>query len=104
MAGSSPKPNDLFNALGHLMRRQILREMLEAPEEVSPRQLAAKLSQQLTAVSYHFRVLADCSAVELVRTQRNRGSTQHFYRAVVKEDWALAALEADEPPRQSGPD
>lgn len=99
MAGSKPKANDLFNALGHPMRREILREMLDAREEVSPRELALELSQQLSALSYHVRVLAECQAIELVRTQRIRGSTQHFYRAVVKADWALAALEVgDEAP------
>jgi DNA-binding transcriptional ArsR family regulator len=98
MPGRKPKANDLFNALGHTARRQILREMLGAQEEASPRELAAKLSQQLSALSYHVRVLADCNAVELVRTERVRGSTQHFYRAIVKADWALAALKADEEP------
>jgi DNA-binding transcriptional ArsR family regulator len=99
MAGSKPKGNDLFNALGHPMRRRILREMLEAHGETSPRELAATLSEQLSALSYHVRVLAECRAIELVRTEQIRGSTQHFYRAAVKANWALSALEAgDEPP------
>jgi DNA-binding transcriptional ArsR family regulator len=98
MAGSNPKGNDLFNALGHPMRRQILREMLETREAVSPRELSARLSQQLSALSYHVRVLAECHAVELVRTEQIRGSTQHFYRAVVKANWAITALEAGEEP------
>lgn len=98
MAGSKPKANDLFNALGHPMRRQILRDMLSTNEETSPRELAAKLSHQLSALSYHVRVLAECDAIKLVRTERIRGSTQHFYRATVKADWALAALKADEEP------
>jgi DNA-binding transcriptional ArsR family regulator len=104
MAGSNPKGNDLFNALGHPMRRQILREMLDSGGEVSPRELAAKLSEQLSALSYHVRVLAECCVVELVRTEQIRGSTQHFYRPVVKANWAITALEAGEaPPRRSGP-
>ena len=98
MSGSKPKKKDLFNALGHDMRRQILRAMLGAHQEVSPRELAAQLSQQLSALSYHVRVLAECDAIELVRTEQIRGSTQHFYRVIVKADWALAALEADEEP------
>jgi len=99
MAGSKRKGNDLFNALGHPMRRRILREMLDTGEEVSPRELAAILDEQLSALSYHVRVLAECHAVELVGTEQIRGSTQHFYRAIVKTDWALSALEAgDEPP------
>jgi len=103
--GSNPKGNDLFNALGHPMRRRILREMLDGGGEVSPRELAAKLSEQLSALSYHVRVLAECRAVELVRTEQIRGSTQHFYRAVVKANWAITALEAGEkpPPRGGGP-
>lgn len=98
MAGSKPKAKDLFNALGHAVRRQILREMLGAKEEISPGELAARLSQQLSAVSYHVRVLDECDAIELVRTKQIRGSTQHFYRVIVKADWALAALKADEKP------
>lgn len=102
MAGSKPKGNDLFNALGHPMRRRILREMLDTSGEISPRELAARLSEQLSALSYHVRVLAECRAVELVRTEQIRGSTQHFYRAVVKSNWAITALEAGEEPPGRG--
>jgi len=102
MAGGKAKGLDLFNALGHPMRRRILREMLDANQEVSPRELAAKLSEQLSALSYHVRVLAECKAIELVRTEQIRGSTQHFYRAVVKANWAFSALEDDEPPSRKG--
>jgi len=102
MAGSNPKGNDLFNALGHPMRRKILREMLDDGGEVSPRELAIKLSEQLSALSYHVRVLAECHAVELVRTEQIRGSTQHFYRPVVKAGWAITALEAGEEPSPRG--
>jgi DNA-binding transcriptional ArsR family regulator len=98
VTGSNPKANDLFNALGHPMRRAILREMLDTPGEISPRELALKLSEQLSALSYHVRVLADCGAIELVRTERIRGSTQHFYRAVVRASWALCALKAGDDP------
>src|SRR3954471_9838335 len=102
MAGSKPKKNDLFNALGHPMRRRILRKMLYDGGEVSPRDLSVKLSEQLSALSYHVRVLAECSAIELVGTERIRGSTQHFYRAIVKASWALSALEAGEEPPGEG--
>jgi DNA-binding transcriptional ArsR family regulator len=102
MAGSNPKGHDLFNALGHPMRRQILREMLDVGGEISPRELAAKLSEQLSALSYHVRVLAECRAVELVRTEQIRGSTQHFYRPVVKASWVITALEAGEEPPSRG--
>ena len=97
--GRNPKGNDLFNALGHPMRRNILRRMLDGGGETSPRELATQLGEPLTALSYHVRVLAECDAVELTRTERIRGSTRHFYRAVVKASWALAALEASKEPR-----
>jgi DNA-binding transcriptional ArsR family regulator len=101
--GRNPNGNDLFNALGHPMRRQILRQMLDSGEEVSPRELAVTLTEQLSALSYHVRVLVECRAIKLVRTERSRGSTQHFYRAVVKAGWAITALEAgEEPPRRGG--
>ena len=100
--GSNPRGTDLFNALGHPMRRQILRQMLDDGDEVSPRELAAKLSQQLSALSYHVRVLAECQAIELVRIEQIRGSTQHFYRPVVKATWAITALEAGEEPPGKG--
>ncbi len=85
------------------MRRRILREMLDRVAEASPRELAIELGEQLSALSYHVRVLARCNAIELVRTHRSRGSTQHFYRPIVKADWVLAALAAsEEPPSGKG--
>lgn len=103
MAGGRAKELDLFNALGHPMRRRVLREMLAVGGEVSPRELAAELAEQLSALSYHVRVLAECGAIELVRTEQMRGATQHFYRAVVSSGWALTALETEaEPPRAKG--
>lgn len=87
----------MFTALAHPLRRQILRRMLEHKRETSPRQLAAELTEPLSALSYHVRVLAECEAVKLVRTRRIRGSTQHFYRPVIKLEWARLALEAPEP-------
>ncbi|HEY2334073.1 MAG TPA: helix-turn-helix domain-containing protein [Solirubrobacterales bacterium] len=91
-SGERDKANDLFTALGHPARRRVLRKMIQGGGEVSPRELAASLSEPLGAVSYHVRVLAECKAVKLVRTERVRGSTQHFYRPAVKAEWARSAL------------
>ncbi len=90
-----PKSNDLFTALAHPLRRKILRLMLDRKGEVTPRQLSAELREPLSALSYHVRVLAECGAVKLKRTQKIRGATQHFYRAAVKADWARLALAAE---------
>jgi len=95
MADSRPRENDLFTALGHPTRRKILREMLERGGESSPGELAIGLDEGLTALSYHVRTLAQCGAIELVRTERIGGSKQHFYRPVMETPWALSALAAE---------
>jgi DNA-binding transcriptional ArsR family regulator len=94
--GGGDKSSDLFTALGHPLRRQILRKMIGARSETSPRELAASLEQPLSALSYHVRVLAECGAIRLVRTKQIRGSTQHFYRSAVKAQWARTALSTTE--------
>jgi DNA-binding transcriptional ArsR family regulator len=97
---SRSKANDLFTALGHPLRRQILRTMIGAEDETSPRQLAADLSEPLSALSYHVRVLAECKAIELVGTRQVRGSTQHFYRPTLRAEWARTALKVTEGPKR----
>ena len=72
-------------------------------EAISPRQLSAVLHQPLSNVSYHVRVLAECSAVTLVETMPVRGSMQHFYRPAIEAPWAKAVLGlADEDSQESG--
>jgi DNA-binding transcriptional ArsR family regulator len=86
----------MFIALGHPLRRRILRKMLQEDRELSPRELSSSLSESLSALSYHVRVLAECRAVKLVRVKPIRGSSQHFYRPTVKAEWARSALEETE--------
>ena len=84
--------NDLLIALRHPLRRQILQAMAGDTQPLSPRELASSLAQPLSNVSYHVRVLADCSVLKLVRTRQVRGSMQHFYRSLLETEWALFAL------------
>jgi DNA-binding transcriptional ArsR family regulator len=86
--------NDLLAALRHPLRRRILREMA-GEEAISPRELATALNRPLSNVSYHVRVLADCTAVTLVRTTPVRGSMQHFYCSTVEAPWARQVLGLD---------
>jgi DNA-binding transcriptional ArsR family regulator len=86
--------NDLLVALRHPLRRDILRRMA-SEKEISPREIAAALRQPLSNVSYHVRVLAECSAISLVKTKPVRGSMQHFYRATVEAPWARHVLGLD---------
>jgi DNA-binding transcriptional ArsR family regulator len=94
--GGSDKADDLFTALGHPLRRRILRQMIGKNREISPRELAISLDEPLSALSYHVRVLAECGAIKLVRTKQIRGSTQHFYRPAVRARWARTALKTTE--------
>jgi DNA-binding transcriptional ArsR family regulator len=77
-------------ALKHPLRRKILKAM--GDEESSPRDLADTLDQPLSNVSYHVRVLINCGVLKLVRTKQVRGSMQHFYRALIEDEWARNIL------------
>ncbi len=96
---SNRNADDLFVALAHPLRRQILRRLIEEDCELSPRELAEGLDEPLSKLSYHVRVLAKCRTLKLVRTKQIRGSTQHFYRSTLETPWARTALRGmDEPP------
>ncbi len=86
-----PKEENLLNALGHPLRREILRAMADG-KPISPRELSEALRQPLSNVSYHVRVLVQSEAVTLVRTKPTRGSIQHFYRSNVQAPWARQVL------------
>jgi DNA-binding transcriptional ArsR family regulator len=87
--------NDLLKALSHPLRRDVLRELQERPP-TSPRDVADLLAEPLSNVGYHFRVLRECAAIELVKVEPVRGSIQHFYRFAIEDPWALAVLDGDE--------
>ncbi len=99
MEATSRTTQNLFVALGHPTRRRILREMNGGPP-ASPRELTERLGDTLSNVSYHFRVLAEAGALELVSTRPVRGSTQHFYGMSIEAEWAQAVLALDERPEQ----
>jgi DNA-binding transcriptional ArsR family regulator len=101
LAGRRESERDLFTALSHPLRRSILREMLARDGETTPGQLAARLGEKLSALSYHVRALAECGAIELVEVERDGCFERHRYRPVVVEDWALSALQARQRPRGS---
>lgn len=92
--------NDLLVALRHPLRRQILRLMGER-EVISPLELATQLNKPLSNIAYHVRVLVDCAAVTLVKTEPKRGSVQHFYCSTIEAPWALKIIERDAPEVES---
>jgi DNA-binding transcriptional ArsR family regulator len=76
-------------ALAHPLRIQIL--ATAESEAVSPSDLAVALGEPLGVVAYHFRVLHTVGLIELVSTERRRGSLQSFYRATGQGWTDLAA-------------
>ena len=92
MAGrGSTDDHNLFTALGHPIRRQILRAMSN-DETKSPRELAERLGTPLGTLSYHVRVLARCGVLKLVHEEPVRGTMQHFYRSSLTAGWARSLL------------
>ena len=91
------KEDVLLKALGHPLRRALLRRYVEseAVDGLGPKELALAEKAPLSNVSYHVRVLAEKGALEIVSEAPARGSVAHFYKAteLVKETpWVLATL------------
>jgi DNA-binding transcriptional ArsR family regulator len=87
-----PDLQALLTALKHEMRRRILRVMADG-EPISPCELAKRLDESVSNVSYHVRVLARYMVVESVEDRQVRGATQHLYRFGLGAEWARKVLE-----------
>ena len=72
----------LAKAMSSPVRIRILGMLNEAV--LSPKQVAERLGEPLENVSYHVRLLRDLGCIELVRTEKRRGATAHFYRATTR--------------------
>ncbi len=70
----------VLRALGHPLRRRIMRHLMGDEEPTSPTETAHRLNASLSNVSYHFRVLANARALEKTGERAVRGAIQHFYR------------------------
>jgi DNA-binding transcriptional ArsR family regulator len=80
----------MAKALAHPLRVQLLAALNAGV--ASPNELAKKLNEPLTNVSYHVRMLHDLGCIELVETEPRRGALEHYYRAIVRpffgdRDW-----------------
>ena len=76
----------LAKALAHPLRVQLLAALNEGV--ASPNELAKKLDEPLTNVSYHVRMLHDLGCIELVDTEPRRGALEHYYRAIMRPFFA----------------
>lgn len=72
----------LIKALGHPLRQRVLIALNKGV--ASPSELSKQLGEPLGNVSYHVKILAECEAIELVRTAPVRGAVEHFYRATAR--------------------
>jgi len=72
----------LIKALSHPLRQRILYALGEGT--ASPSELSKRLGEPLGNVSYHVKILAECDAIELVKTAPVRGAVEHFYRATAR--------------------
>ena len=75
---------NLTAALGHPVRRLILRKAISKGTPTSPKELSRELTRPLPNVSYHVRILAERGALKLVALRPGKGSTQHFYEPCPK--------------------
>jgi DNA-binding transcriptional ArsR family regulator len=72
----------VVKAVAHPLRQKILFEC--SHRAASPSDLADEWGESRSGVAYHFRVLSELGAVELVSEERVRGSVKHFYRTVLR--------------------
>jgi DNA-binding transcriptional ArsR family regulator len=82
MAMSRQDKNDaVISALGHPLRREILRYLENHNNGgVSPSTLATELDEKLPNLSYHVRLLVKAGALKLVTTKPRRGAIEHYYK------------------------
>jgi len=71
--------NRFARMVAHPLRQRLI--VGYTVEPTSPSRLAAALGERVNVVSYHTGVLLRAACIELVRTERRRGATEHFYRA-----------------------
>jgi DNA-binding transcriptional ArsR family regulator len=94
--GAGPPDARVIKAIGHPLRWQMLEALNE--DEASPAQLARRFGEPVNLVAYHMSILLKAGGVELVRTVPRRGSTEHYYRAIMRpffgdREWARLPAE-----------
>jgi hypothetical protein len=82
------------DALGHPVRRQILRALSESTQPRSPSEIAtaALPHASVSVVSYHAQVLETCDSVAMIGTRQVHGSVACLYASKVAGDEQVAAV------------
>src|ERR1700704_946281 len=81
--GRKMTAKDVFRALGHRVRRCLLRDLLKSEEPLSRARLVERTEDPLSTVTYHLSVLRDCGTVDLVDEGHVRGGAEHLYEATI---------------------
>jgi DNA-binding transcriptional ArsR family regulator len=81
-----PAPSELRTRLAKAMSHPLRVRLLMAYNDrvTSPRELAEALGEPLSTVSYHTQHLFRNGLLELVRTEKKRGATKHYYRGLAR--------------------
>jgi hypothetical protein len=69
----------LIDAISHPARAHVLATLNE--RIASPSEVAEEIGVDVKYLNYHFEELQRNDCIELVRTERCRGATKHYYRA-----------------------
>ena len=87
-------PASTRDALGHPVRRQILRALNESGEPRSPSEIvaAALPHASVSVVSYHARVLETSDSVAMTGTRQAHGDVARLYASKVAGDEQIAAV------------
>lgn len=81
MRSDKQKQHLVEQALGHRLRRRILRWAADRGEAASPKQIGAALGHPLPSVSYHVRRLLDAGLLdETGKVPIGGGSAENLYR------------------------
>lgn len=87
---------DVAKAVGHPVRREVLKILLSEP--ASAKEIAARLGLSVPNASYHVTLLRDLGLLELVRETPRRGAIEKHYRAQPNIDpaaWVTIASSLD---------
>jgi DNA-binding transcriptional ArsR family regulator len=84
--GRKMTSRDVFRALGHRVRRCLLRDLIKSKEPLSRAGLVQQTEHPLSTVAYHLSVLRSCGTVNLVDESQVRGGAEHLYEATIDDD------------------
>jgi DNA-binding transcriptional ArsR family regulator len=83
---------NLIVAIGHPLRRRILRVLHDWGGPCSPAQIARELDLPISTVAYHAKVLWRFGAVEPAGERHVRGAVEHFYDSTIEDDPPVETL------------